>query len=491
MRQSGILLHLTSLPGPEGCGTLGQEARAFVDFLEASGMSIWQVLPISPTGYGESPYQSFSTFAGNPNMIDLRTLVQEGLLPELPHFDTRDASQVDFPAVIAYKDEALRVTYRHAREKVKEAQEAFRREQAHWLDDYALFRAIKKHYNNISWMDWPDESLRKRHPDAMAFYTAQFADEIDFHVFTQYLFFKQWAALKAYANGKGIQLFGDIPIYVAMDSADTWANPECFELDVNRRPTRVAGVPPDYFSADGQLWGNPLYKWKAHRATGYAWWLRRLRAMGDYFDLIRVDHFIGFANFYAVRSGAATARWGAWRIGPARHFFERVKKTLPDLGIIAEDLGAVNDRVRKLLKFVGYPGMKVLGFAFSGGDDNVHLPWHVSGNSVYYTGTHDNNTALGWWEAAPGHEQGRAWHVLGMRDGDHISDMMTEAVFLSRARRAIVPMQDVLRLPASARMNTPGTLGGNWLWRMQEGALNQEVADRLLALNRKTSRTAR
>ncbi len=213
--------------------------------------------------------------------------------------------------------------------------------------------------------------------------------------------------------------------------------------------------------------------------------------MGDYFDLIRVDHFIGFANFYAVRSGAATARWGAWRIGPARHFFERVKKTLPDLGIIAEDLGAVNDRVRKLLKFVGYPGMKVLGFAFSGGDDNVHLPWHVSGNSVYYTGTHDNNTALGWWEAAPGHEHGRAWHVLGMRDGDHISDKMTEAVFLSRARRAIVPMQDVLRLPASARMNTPGTLGGNWLWRMQDGALNQEVADRLLALNRKASRTAR
>lgn len=491
MRQSGILLHLTSLPGPEGCGTLGQEARAFVDFLAESGMSIWQVLPISPTGYGESPYQSFSTFAGNPNMIDLRTLVEEGLLPELPPIETQETNHVDFPAVIAYKEEALRTAYRHAKAKVKEQQAQFLEEQAHWLKDYALFRAIKRHYSNASWMDWPDENIRKRTPDALAFYSSQFRDEMDFHVFTQYLFFRQWGVLKAYANGKGIQLFGDMPIYVAMDSADTWANPECFELDVNRRPTRVAGVPPDYFAANGQLWGNPLYNWKAHQADGYAWWLRRLSAMGSYYDLIRVDHFIGFANFYAVRSGAATARWGAWRIGPGRHFFERVKKALPNLGIIAEDLGAVNDRVRKLLRFVGYPGMKVLSFAFSGGDDNVHLPWHVSGNSVYYTGTHDNNTALGWWEAAPDHEKGRAWHVLGMRDGDHICDKMMETVFMSRAQRAIVPMQDVLRLPTGARMNMPGTLGGNWLWRMQDGALSQETIQRLLTLNRKSGRASK
>ncbi len=491
MRESGILLHLTSLHGPEGCGTLGQEARDFVDFLAEAGMSIWQVLPISPTGYGESPYQSFSTFAGNPNMIDLRTLVHEGLLPEVPPFQTQDPARVDFPAVIAYKEEALRVAYRHAKAKVKAEQAAFLEEQAHWLNDYALFRAIKRHYNNASWMDWPDENIRKRHPDALAFYQSQFQDEMDFHVFTQYLFFKQWGALKDYANGKGIQLFGDMPIYVAMDSADTWANPECFELNAERRPTKVAGVPPDYFAADGQLWGNPLYNWKAHRKNGYAWWLRRLSAMGSYFDLIRVDHFIGFANFYAVRSGAANARWGAWRIGPGRHFFERVQKALPDLGIIAEDLGAVNDRVHKLLQFVGYPGMKVLGFAFSGGDDNVHLPWHVRSNSVYYTGTHDNNTALGWWDAAPGHEKGRAWHVLGMRDGDHICDKMMEVVFNSRAQRAIVPMQDVLRLPADARMNIPGTLGGNWLWRMQDGAINPDTARRLRELNTRTGRTSK
>lgn len=483
MRQSGILLHITSLPGPEGCGTLGQEAREFVDFLAQAGMSIWQVLPISPTGYGESPYQSFSTFAGNTNMIDLRTLVEEGLLSNLPPFYTQDMSRVDFPNVMIYKEDMLRLAYREGRAKVKAQQEAFRKEQAHWLEDYALFRAIKRHFNNLSWMDWPDEALRKRYPDAMAFYRAQFADEIDFQVFTQYLFFRQWSALKAYANGKGIQLFGDMPIYVAMDSADTWANPQCFQLDINRRPRHVAGVPPDYFSQDGQLWGNPLYAWKAHRKNRYAWWLQRLSAMGSYFDLIRVDHFIGFANYYAVRYGSRTARWGRWRIGPGRHFFERVKKALPDIGIIAEDLGAVNDRVRKLLRFCGYPGMKVLCFAFTGGDDNVHLPQHVTPNSVYYTGTHDNNTVLGWWEAAPDYEKGRARYVLNMKENDHICDKMMEAVFMSRAQRAMVPMQDVLHLPASARMNLPGTLGSNWLWRMSAQALTPELARKLKELN--------
>lgn len=483
MRQSGILLHLTSLPGPEGIGTLGREARAFVDFLKASGMRLWQVLPIGPTGYGESPYQCFSTFAGNPLLIDLRTLEEEGLLApeEMPSWE--DESQVDFPAVIAFKEQRLRTAFRQSREALLTDTQAFLQEQAHWLADYALFRALKSHFGGGSWMDWPDQAIRMRYPEAMAAYQAQLSDEIAFHVFVQYLFFRQWRALKAYANGQGIQLFGDMPIYVAMDSADIWQNPSCFLLDEKRHPTLVAGVPPDYFSADGQLWGNPLYDWKALKRSGYRWWLSRLKAMGEIFDLVRVDHFIGFANYYAVPHHAATARWGNWRLGPGRHFFQAVKKRLPGLRIIAEDLGAVNQRVRKLLKHCGYPGMKVLSFAFTGGSENIHLPQHVVKRSVYYTGTHDNNTVLGWWQNAGHEEKAEAARVLNLRQTDHICQRMIDTVLESRADTAVLPMQDILQLPEEARMNLPGTLGGNWLWRMAPGVLTDTLARHLLSRN--------
>ena len=488
MRQSGILLHISSLPGPEGIGTLGKEARAFADFLAASGVAIWQVLPISPTGYGESPYQSFSTYAGNPLLIDLRTLQEEGLYKPGKAPQWADPKQVDFPAVIAYKDQELREAYRQGAGKLQAEMDAFAKEQAHWLPDYALFRAVKSHFGNTSWMEWPDEAIRQRVPEAMEKYRREFAEEIGFHIFVQHLFFKQWRALKSYVNGLKIDLFGDMPIYVAMDSSDTWANPDCFKLSADRRPTWVAGVPPDYFSQDGQLWGNPLYDWKAHKNSGYRWWISRLRAMGEYFDLIRVDHFIGFANYYAVRYGATTARHGSWRKGPGRHFFTKVRQELPGLRIIAEDLGAVNRKVRLLLKYCGYPGMKVLSFAFTGGEANIHLPGHVVSNSVYYTGTHDNDTVLGWWEKSGKQEQARAKEVLGMKKGDHICDKMVEQVFESKAQRAIVPMQDLLKLPGDARMNLPGTLGGNWLWRMEEGAATEDVVRRLKQLNQQTKR---
>ncbi|MHC1786604.1 MAG: 4-alpha-glucanotransferase [Christensenellales bacterium] len=492
MRESGILLHITSLPGPDGIGSLGRQAYQFVDFLKASGMSIWQVLPVSPTGFGESPYQSFSTYAGNPLLIDLDLLREEGLLEGGREGAPEEGSgRVDYPAVIAYKTQLLRASYQQSRDKLKEALSAFYQEERAWLEDCALFYGVKTHFGGGSWMSWPDESIRKRQPEAMARYRELCAEDIGYQVYLQYLFFSQWRRLKTYANQQGVALFGDMPIYVAMDSADCWANPEIFRLDIDRRPLLVAGVPPDYFSQDGQLWGNPLYDWKALRHSGYSWWLNRLRAMGRLFDLLRVDHFIGFANYYAVPFGAATARFGAWRVGPGRHFFQTVKRELGGLKIIAEDLGVVNARVGKLLRFCGYPGMKVLTFGFGNGPDNQHLPRQCRKNCVYYTGTHDNDTARGWWQNASEGEKHHARTLLSFgQDSDAVSRMV-QAVMASRANRAMLPMQDILGLDGSARMNSPGKLGGNWGWRLQPGTLNEGLSGWLLSLNLASGRGRR
>ena len=484
MRHSGILLHITSLPGPEGIGTMGREAFEFVNFLKAAGMGIWQVLPISPTGYGESPYQSFSTYAGNPLLIDLGLLAEEGLLaPDAQEKPSADAETVDYVAVIARKERRLREAFEAARGKLDNEVQAFSQEQAHWLPDYALFRALKAHFGGGSWLDWPDQAIRHRQAEAMRRYAEQFEQEIAYHTFVQYLFFRQWRALKEYANGQGIRLFGDMPIYVAMDSSDTWAHPQAFQLDLNLKPLGVAGVPPDYFSRTGQLWGNPLYNWKALKKSGYRWWIDRMRAMGTAFDLIRVDHFIGFAKYYDVPYGATTARWGQWRRGPGRAFFDRLNRELPGLNIVAEDLGAVDNRVRLLLKYCGYPGMKVLCFAFSGEADNPHLPHHIPRNCVYYTGTHDNDTVLGWWESASTKEKQLARRLLGFAKDEDICRAMMEGVLKNKAATAILPMQDILCLPTQARMNTPGTLGGNWQWRMKPGAADEQLAARLRKLN--------
>lgn len=487
MRTSGILLHITSLPGPEGIGTLGREAYRFVDFLKASGMSVWQVLPISPTGYGESPYQSFSTYAGNPLLIDLETLYKEGLLKEAPT-QAEPCAKVDYPAIMAHKQAQLEKAFASADEKTLREAEAFTQANAHWLKDYALFMALKKHFGGGSWMQWPDEGIRRRNTEALKRYGELLQKEAAFHSFVQYLFSRQWQSLRRYANEKGIRIFGDMPIYVALDSSDCWAHPEVFQLDRDLVPKAVAGVPPDYFSRDGQLWGNPLYNWKALRKTGYRWWIDRLRAMGGYYDMIRVDHFIGFANYYAVPWGASTARNGCWRRGPGRHFFEKVRRELPGLNIIAEDLGAVNHRVRLLLRCCGYPGMKVLCFGFSGGDDNPHRLSHVRRHCVAYTGTHDNDTLLGWWDKADSEEKENARRLLNMKKGDDITDHLIRALYDSPAMLAVLPMQDILRLDGSARMNLPGTLGGNWAWRMLPDAMKDELAENLSKLNREYRR---
>ncbi len=489
MRQSGILMHLTSLPSPEGIGTMGAEARKFVDFLAEAGMAIWQVLPISPTGFAESPYQCFSTFAGNLLLIDLRTLVRERVLPPFKRPGLgEDPERVDFTRVIAFKRSMLEKAFQHAGKKLAAETARFREENAWWLEDYALFMALKESFGGASWQEWPDEGIRMRRAAAMRRCRAALKDQVEEHVFIQYLFFRQWKALKGYANGKGIQIFGDMPIYVAEDSADAWANPGIFQLDRGRRPTHVAGVPPDYFTWDGQRWGNPLYNWVALARTGYAWWIRRLKWMQKIYDITRIDHFIGFANYYAVPAHEKTARNGVWRPGPGRRFFEAVKRELPGMRIVAEDLGAVNERVRKLMAYCGYPGMKVLTFAFSGDPHNEHLIKYHKPNLVIYTGTHDNNTLKGWWEQAPQQERNAALLALNIRRDEDVLDAVMDRALKSPADTAILPMQDVLRLPGEARMNLPGSIGSNWLWRMKPGAAGKKLALKLLAMNRAAGR---
>ena len=489
MRQSGILLHITSLPSPEGIGTLGAEARKFVDFLDQAGMAIWQVLPISPTGYAESPYQSFSTFAGSPLLIDLRTLVKEKILPPFTRPDLGESpEQVDFTRVIPFKRAMLEKAFQYAGKRLAGEVARFRDEHANWIEDYALFMAVKEKFGGISWQDWPNEGIRMRRAAALKRYRKALAVQMETQVFIQYLFFRQWHQLKDYANSKGIQLFGDMPIYVSEDSADAWANPEIFQLDRHRRPTFIAGVPPDYFSQDGQRWGNPLYNWKKLARGGYSWWLERLRWMEKIYDITRIDHFIGFANYYAVPATEQTARNGKWHIGPGKKFFEVVKRELPHMRIVAEDLGAVNQRVRRLMDYCGYPGMKVLTFAFSGDPHNEHLIKYHHPNTVAYTGTHDNNTLLGWWNRAQQPERNAAILSLGIRQDEQVLDAIMARALCSPADTAIVPMQDVLHLPESARMNLPGTASGNWLWRMKPGQLSRKLAAKLRRMNEEAGR---
>ena len=466
MRQSGMLLHITSLPEKGGVGTMGQAAYNFVDFLKDAGMKIWQVLPVGPTGYGESPYQSASTYAGNPLLIDMKLMEKEGLLPAGAFEPLPDSDYVDFEAVKNQKERLLHQAF-ESRDFSAEMQ-TFANAQT-WVEEFALFMALKNHFGGGSWQEWPDE-LRMRKADVLASYREKLKKEIEYHIFVQMIFRRQWLALKRYANERGIQLFGDMPIYVAEDSADTWGNPEIFQFDRKRRPIKVAGVPPDYFSEDGQLWGNPLYHWEKLRKRNYDWWIARLKAMGELYDLVRVDHFIGFANYYAIPFGSATAKTGEWKLGPGRNFFIKVKQDAPEVNIIAEDLGEVNDRVKRLLKFCGFPGMKVLSFAFGGGDENPHLPGAHGTNSIVYTGTHDNDTVLGWWANADENTKSHARKLLHMENDDDVAGSMIEAAFASTSDTAIIPMQDFLRLGGSARMNTPGTVGNNWGWRMTEPA---------------------
>ena len=489
MRQSGILLHISSLPGPGGIGSMGKEAFAFADFLRASGMSLWQVLPMGPTGYGESPYQSSSVFAGNPMLISCARLREEGLLTyeDSEEFSPEALDRVDFPAVRENREKLLRRCFAQSEKKLAKELTDFIHENP-WAEDFALFTAVKKHFGDQMWTRWPDEGIRLRKKDAVARYRRELDGEVRYHLFCQYLFRRQWFALKKYCNDLGIKLFGDMPIYVAEDSADTWTHPEVFQLDKNRVPKRVAGVPPDYFSADGQLWGNPLYRWTSLRLHGYGWWVERMRAMAAMYDLIRIDHFIGFANYYSIPHGAPNARGGKWVVGPGKSLFRTFNRKLPGLPIIAEDLGCLSPRVQRLLDYVGYPGMKVLTFAFGGGDDNVHLPQNYPANCVAYTGTHDNDTVLGWLAAQDENTVAHAKRVLGFDKAEDAPEAFIRGVMESRADTAVIPMQDALHLDGSARMNLPGTIGGNWLWRMLPGSDSAELARHLRELNDATHR---
>lgn len=489
MRRSGILMHITSLPGPGGIGSLGKEAYAFADFLKASGMAVWQVLPLGPTGYGESPYQSSSVFAGNPMLISCAALREAGLVAydDGEEFTPDDPERVDYPAVRESKEKLLRRCFAQSEGKLQKELAAFRRENP-WVEDFALFTALKARYGGVMWTKWPDREVRRRQPAALERCRRELDGEIRYHLFCQYLFFRQWFALKRYCNGLGIRLFGDMPIYVAEDSADTWTRPEVFQLDGEGVPKRVAGVPPDFFSADGQLWGNPLYRWFSLRLHGYGWWVERMAAMAKMYDIVRIDHFIGFANYYSVPQGAPNARTGKWIIGPGKSLFRTLERKIPGLNIVAEDLGCVNDRVRRLLTAVGYPGMRVLSFGFGGGADNPHLPANYVTNSVVYTGTHDNDTVRGWIGTADDAALAQARQLLGFDKPEDGPAAFVRAVLASRADTAMIPMQDVLGLGGWARMNRPGTIGNNWLWRMAPGAATPELAQRLRRENEATNR---
>ena len=491
MRKSGILMHISSLPGPYGVGSLGKTAYDFVDFLAAAGQSYWQILPLNPTGYGDSPYQSFSTFAGNHYLIDLDTLVQQGLLlpEELDGVEWgEDESRVDFGLLYSQRTRLLKLA--HSRFAETEDYLGFVRDNVLWLEDYALFMAIKERFHGRDWQRW-SVSLLMRLPPVMEAYREELRECIRFQYFLQYEFFRQWRSLRSYANEKGIRIIGDVPIYVPLDSADVWANPELFQLDPSRRPTVVAGCPPDGFSADGQLWGNPIYDWAAHRAEGYRWWIRRMKAAARMYDVVRFDHFRGFESYWAIPAGDKTAAGGAWRKGPGMDFVGAVRNALPDLDIIAEDLGFVTPEVKQLLLDSGYPGMKVMEFAFDTREPSArdYLPHRYPINSVVYSGTHDNLTLGQWFREADPEDIRCAYDYLGLNEQEGPVWGMIRGAMGSVSKLCIIQMQDYLELGGESRMNHPGTLtSANWTWRARPGFASRELAAKIRTITERYDR---
>ena len=480
MRKSGILMPVSSLPSKYGIGTFGKAAYEFVDQLQKGGQSLWQILPLGPTSYGDSPYQSFSTFAGNPYFIDLEKLTEDELLTK-KECDACDFGDnplyVDYGRIYESRFTLLKKAFARFDAK-EEGYEAFFRENAFWLEDYALFMAVKNSFDGVSFEEWEDD-IRKRDPKAMQKYQEQYQEEIRFYVFLQYEFSKQWSALKAYANEKGIQIVGDIPIYVAFDSSDTWASPELFQFDDDLKPIAVAGCPPDAFSATGQLWGNPLYNWEYHKKTGYAWWMKRFKHCFQMYDIVRIDHFRGFDEYYSIPYGSETAENGEWQKGPGYELFDVMKKTLGRQNVIAEDLGFLTPSVYKLVKKTGFPGMKILQFAFDSREESDYLPHNYTANSIVYTGTHDNDTLLGWWESLSRKDKSFAKKYMNIRRDKDVTWTFIRACMASVSDTAIIPMQDYLELGGEARINTPSTLGDNWKWRMEAGAFTDELAERM------------
>ena len=485
MRASGVLLPVSSLSSKYGIGCFSKEAYQFVDFLKKNGQSYWQILPLGQTSYGDSPYQSFSTFAGNPYFISLEELIRKGLLKK------KDCDAADFgkdPADVDY-GKMYRVRYRLLKKAfqmfydIKDTEFvkflAFQEREADWLCDYALFMALKDYFKGKSWVEWPDD-IRLRQPEALKKYEEQLKEQILFYEYLQFEFFSQWGQLKSYANKQGVKIIGDIPIYVALDSADAWAQPELFQFDEDCKPTAVAGCPPDGFSATGQLWGNPLYNWEYHKHTQYAWWIRRVGACYQMYDVIRIDHFRGFDEYYSIPAKDQTAEFGKWEKGPGIGLFDALNKALGDLDVIVEDLGYITDSVRELVRAVGFPNMKVLEFAFDARDSSGprdYLPYNYDKNCVVYTGTHDNETLRGWLDSIPKADYGMIERYLGRRVEDK-EEMVAEVIRLAQASSAnlcIIPMQDYLVLDNKARINEPSTLGKNWRWRLLPNQLTPQA----------------
>ena len=493
-RSSGILFHPTSLPGKYGIGTLGKEPYAFIDFLKKSRQKLWQIFPLGPTGYGDSPYQSFSSFAGNPYLIDFDLLIEAHLLSEE---DLRDVffgdneEYIDYGAIYNQKYPLLRKAYENFKSsdnhEMRENLEHFKRENASWLNDYSLYISLKNHFNGLPWNEWAHD-IKNREHGAMEHYKNELSDDIEYHNFIQFLFFKQWGDVKRYANENGIKIIGDIPIFVAADSSDAWANPEIFLFDEERKPVKVAGVPPDYFSATGQLWGNPLYNWQKLKETNYSWWVERVRANLSTCDIIRIDHFRGFEAYWAVPYGDDTAINGQWEPGPGIDLFNAIKSQLGELPIIAEDLGLMTQGVIDLREATGFPGMKILGFAFDSGEENDYLPHTYTKNCVVYTGTHDNDTLIGWFQKAKEEDRQFARDYLNSRSDDEIHWDAIRGAWSSVANMAISPVQDFLGLGSEARINTPGVASGNWQWRLKQGVLTNELAERIAKLTKIYSR---
>ena len=480
-RSSGILMHITSLPSPYGIGTFGKEAYEFVDFLVKAGQKYWQILPIGPTGAGDSPYQSFSTFAGNPYFIDFDLLAEEGLLQKEDYekVDFGDnIEKVDYEKIFNNKMPILRIAFENSKGKYGDEIKEFRQENKEWLEDYALYMAVKSKFELKSWQEW-DEDIKLRDKNALERYKEELKEEVDYWVFLQYLFFKQWADLKRYANTNGIKIIGDIPIYVAEDSADTWANSEVFLLDEDKRPIKVSGCPPDAFSATGQLWGNPIYDWDYLESTDYKWWIDRIKGNINLYDVTRIDHFRGFESFWQIPYGEETAVNGEWVKGPGIKLFNAVKEALGEVDIIAEDLGYLTEEVIDFRIDSGYPGMKVLEFAFDTREESDYLPHNYDKNCVVYTGTHDNDTVMGWFENTKKSDINLAKRYLKLNKKEGYNWGFIRGALSSVGNLAVAQLQDYLGLGSEARMNIPSTLGGNWQWRVKQEVLTNKLAQKI------------
>ncbi len=475
MRRSGILMPISSLPGSYGIGTFSKEAYAFVDFLKEAGQKVWQILPLGPTGYGDSPYQPFSTFAGNPYFIDLEALIEEGLLTkeECDELDWGGHEEyVDYGNIYNSKYTALRLAFSRADLEQDTEFLAFIAENYDWVVDYALFMAVKNAHNGAPWSSWEEDILMRKEA-AMTKYRKECQEDILFYEFLQYLFSKQWTKLKAYANKAGIQIMGDVPIYVAFDSTEIWSSPELFQLNEKNLPTAVAGCPPDAFSATGQLWGNPLYRWDYHKQTGFAWWIKRMGHAFRLYDIVRVDHFRAFEAYYSIPAGAETAMNGKWVKGPGMDLFRALEGALGKKEVVAEDLGLLTPEVVQLLEDSGYPGMKVLQFAFYEDSDSAYLSYNHVKNSVIYTGTHDNQTTLGWYLSLTKEDRNFLEDYTGVTSWKNVCPVMIKQAMMSVADTCIIPMQDYLELDDRARINEPGAAAGNWKWRMKKDVTSQ------------------